>query len=45
MESIWERYLGEFVYRFNRRFELDELIDRLTYVSYHIVLLPYRLLK
>lgn len=27
-----QRYLGEFCYRFNRRFELHRLVARLTYV-------------
>ena len=39
------RYLAEFEYRFNRRFDLPAMIDRLLYVSLRTPPMPYRLLK
>jgi transposase-like protein len=39
------RYLAEFEYRFNRRYRLDTMIDRLAYVSIRTAPMPYRLLK
>ena len=36
------RYPGEFAYRFNRRFELDRMIERLAYVACRTAPLPYR---
>jgi hypothetical protein len=36
------RYLGAFSYRFNRRFELDQMIERLAYVACRTAPLPYR---
>ena len=39
------RYLAEFEYRFNRRFDLPAMIDRLLYVSLQTPPMPYRLLK
>ena len=39
------RYLAEFEYRFNRRYRLETLIDRLAYVSLRTAPMPYRLLK
>jgi transposase-like protein len=36
------RYLGAFSYRFNRRFELDRMIERLAYVACRTAPLPYR---
>ena len=39
------RYLAEFEYRFNRRYRLETMIDRLTYVSLRTAPMPYRLLK
>ena len=39
------RYLAEFQYRFNRRFNLSEMLARLAYVSLRTVPMPYRLLK
>ena len=39
-----QRYLSEFCYRFNRRFQLQDLIPRLIYASAHTPALPYRLL-
>jgi ribosomal protein L37AE/L43A len=39
------RYLAEFEYRFNRRYRLGTMIDRLAYVSLRIAPMPYRMLK
>lgn len=39
------RYLAEFEYRFNRRFDLESMIYRLLYVSLRTPPMPYRLLK
>lgn len=39
------RYLAEFEYRFNRRYRLETMIDRLAYVSLRTAPIPYRLLK
>ena len=39
------RYLAEFEYRFNRRFDLPAMIERLTCVALHTPPIPYRLLK
>lgn len=39
------RYLAEFEYRFNRRYRLEILIDRLAYVSLRTAPMPYKLLK
>ncbi len=39
------RYLAEFSYRFNRRFDLKELVPRLAYVALRTPPLPYRLAK
>jgi len=36
------RYLAEFSYRFNRRFELDRMVERLAYVACRTAPLPYR---
>jgi hypothetical protein len=44
-ENHLPRYLAEFSYRFNRRFELDKMIDRLAYVAVRTPPLPHRLLK
>lgn len=37
------RYLAEFSYRFNRRFQLDRLVSRLAWAACHTPPLPYRL--
>jgi hypothetical protein len=37
-----QRYLSEFCYRFNRRFELAFLIPRLLYAAAHTPPLPYK---
>lgn len=39
------RYLAEFQYRFNRRFDLAQMLTRLAYVSLRTPPMPYRLLK
>jgi len=44
-ENHLSRYLGEFCYRFNRRFQLDTMVDRLAYVALRTQPLPQRLLK
>lgn len=36
------RYLGAFAYRFNRRFSLDQMVERLAYVACRTAPLPYR---
>lgn len=36
------RYLGAFAYRFNRRFELDRMIERLAFVACRTAPLPYK---
>ncbi len=38
------RYLAEFEYRFNRRFDLPSMVDRLVYASLRTPPMPYRLL-
>lgn len=38
------RYLAEFCYRFNRRFQLDSMVERLAYVALRTPPLPQRLL-
>ena len=38
------RYLAEFAYRFNRRYELADLVPRLVYVAARTPPLPERLL-
>ncbi len=39
------RYISEFCYRFNRRYDLDQMIDRLCYVAVRTPPLPQGLLK
>ena len=39
------RYLAEFEYRFNRRYDLAAMIPRLTWASVRTTAMPYRLLK
>ena len=39
------RYLGEFCYRFNRRFQLGDMIKRFTYVALRTPPMPQRLLS
>jgi transposase-like protein len=38
-----QRYLSEFVYRFNRRFDLAAMVPRLIHAAAHTPPLPYRL--
>ena len=38
------RYLAEFCYRFNRRFDLRQMLPRLAYVAVRAPPMPYRLL-
>ncbi|MDX8410328.1 MAG: IS1595 family transposase, partial [Mariprofundaceae bacterium] len=37
--------LAEFCYRFNRRFELQNMLERFTYVALRTPPMPMRLLK
>jgi hypothetical protein len=39
------RYLAEFCYRFNRRFQLEDMIPRLGYAAVRTPLMPQRLLS
>lgn len=39
------RYLAEYCYRFNRRFDLQQMLSRLIYVAARTPPMPYRLLK
>jgi transposase-like protein len=39
------RYLAEFEYRFNRRFDLPAMIERLLFVALRTPPMPYRLLR
>jgi len=39
------RYLAEFEYRINRRFDLPAMIERLVYVALRTPPMPYRLLR
>jgi ribosomal protein L37AE/L43A len=39
------RYLAEFEYRFNRRYDLAAMIPRLTWAAVHAPPMPYQLLK
>lgn len=39
------RYLAEFEYRFNRRYDLEAMIPRLAFVALRTAPMPYRLLK
>ena len=39
------RYLAEFAHRFNRRYQLADLVPGLTYVAVRTPPLPYRLLS
>ena len=40
-----QRYLSEFEYRFNRRFDLPDIIPRLLHVALRTPPMPERLLK
>ena len=39
-EKHVSRYLAEFCYRFNRRFQLDKMIERLVYVAVYTAPMP-----
>jgi transposase-like protein len=39
------RYLAEFEYRFNRRYDLEAMIPRLAFVALRTAPMPYRLLR
>jgi hypothetical protein len=39
------RYLAEFQYRFNRRYNLASMLPRLVYIALRTPPMPYRLLK
>ena len=39
------RYLAEFEYRFNRRYDLGAMITRLAFVAVRTLPMPYRLIK
>ena len=39
------RYLAEFEYRFNRRYDLAAMIPRFTWAAVRTIPMPYRLLK
>ena len=39
------RYLAEYTYRFNRRYDLASMIERLTWVGLRTPPMPYRMLK
>lgn len=39
------RYVAEFCYRFNRRFELGKMISRLAYIAVRTAPIPQRLLR
>jgi hypothetical protein len=39
------RYLAEFEYRFNRRYDLAAIIPRLAFIALRTAPMPYRLLK
>lgn len=43
-QKHFPRYLAEFCYRFNRRYKLEALIERLVYVAARTPPMPYRLL-
>lgn len=44
-EKHLPRYLAEFCYRFNRRFQLHEMVNRLVYVAARTPPMPQRLLR
>ena len=43
--NMCPRYLAEFEYRFNRRYDLSAIIPRLAFVALRTAPMPYRLLK
>lgn len=44
-EKYLERYLAEFSYRFNRRYDLRQMVDRFVYVALRTPPYPERVLK
>jgi len=44
-ETYVPHYLAEFEYRFNRRFDLPSMIERLAYVALRTPPMPQRLLS
>ena len=38
-----QSYLTSFAYRFNRRFQLDSIVQRLAWAAAHTVPQPYRI--
>jgi hypothetical protein len=38
------RYLASFAYRFNRRFQLDSIVERLAWAAAHTAPHPYRVI-
>ncbi len=44
-EKHFSRYLAEFCYRFNRRFDLTQMIPRFGYIAVRTAPMPQRLLK
>ena len=44
-QKHFSRYLAEFCYRFNRRFDLEAMISRLGYVAVRTPPMPQRLFK
>ena len=45
LKSVAMRYLAEFQYRFNRRFKLPEMLNRLASVATRAAPRPYKTLK
>jgi hypothetical protein len=39
-----QRYLASFAYRFNRRFQLDSMVERLVWAAAHTAPHPYRII-
>ena len=37
-----QRYLSSFAYRFNRRFQLESIVERLAWAAAHTAPHPYR---
>ena len=42
--SMRSRYLTSFAYRFNRRFQLDSIVERLAWAAVHTAPQPYRVI-
>ena len=39
-----QSYLTSFAYRFNRRYQLDSIVERLTWAAVHTIPQPYRVI-